>query len=62
MTDASGQVEFTAVDQVAETVTYSAVDVTDGNIPFPTTGIVTSRAGPPTDAATPLHPPRPDSW
>ncbi len=38
VTNASGQVEFTAVDQVAETVTYSAIDVTDGNLPFPTTG------------------------
>ena len=35
VTNASGQVEFNAVDQVAETITYSAVDVTDGNLPFP---------------------------
>ena len=35
LTDASGQVQFNAFDQVAENVTYSAVDVTDGNLPFP---------------------------
>ncbi len=46
VTNASGQVEFTAVDQVAETITYSAVDITDGNLPFPTTGTVDFTGGP----------------
>ena len=46
VTDASGQVQFTAVDQVAESVTYSAVDITDGNVPFPTTGTVAFTGGP----------------
>ena len=41
ITDASGQIEFTAVDSNNETVTYSAVDVTDGNLAFPQTGTVT---------------------
>ena len=40
VTDAAGQIKFIAVDQVAETVTYSATDVTDGNLPFPATGTV----------------------
>jgi Pro-kumamolisin, activation domain/Bacterial Ig-like domain (group 1) len=46
VTNASGQIQFTASDQVAETVTYSAVDVTDGNLPFPSTGTVTFTGGP----------------
>ena len=46
MTNASGQVEFTAVDQVQQSVTYSAVDITDGNVPFPTTGTVDFTGGP----------------
>jgi len=41
VTNASGQIEFTAVDSNNETITYSAVDVTDGNLPFPETGTVT---------------------
>ena len=46
VTDATGQVQFNAVDQMAETITYSAVDVTDGNLPFPTTGTVAFTGGP----------------
>ena len=46
MTNAAGQVQFNAVDQVAETVTYTAVDITDGNVPFPTTGTVVFTGGP----------------
>jgi hypothetical protein len=45
VTNASGEVQFTAVDQMSESVTYSAVDVTDGNIPFPTTGTVAFTGG-----------------
>jgi Pro-kumamolisin, activation domain/Bacterial Ig-like domain (group 1)/Bacterial Ig-like domain (group 3) len=41
VTDSNGMIEFTAVDANNETVTYSAVDVTDGNLPFPQTGTVT---------------------
>lgn len=41
VTDANGQIVFTATDQVAETVTFSAVDVSDGNLPFPGTATVT---------------------
>ncbi|MDD2768979.1 MAG: protease pro-enzyme activation domain-containing protein, partial [Methylococcus sp.] len=40
LTDSNGQIQFTAVDQVAETVTYTATDVTDGNLPVPATGTV----------------------
>lgn len=38
VTDSSGQIVFTALDNHDETVTYSAIDVTDGNLPFPETG------------------------
>jgi hypothetical protein len=41
VTDSNGTIEFTAVDSNDETITYSAVDVTDGNLPFPQTGTVT---------------------
>ncbi len=34
-TDATGKLKFTAVDFTTETVTYTAVDVTDGNLPVP---------------------------
>jgi hypothetical protein len=34
-TDATGKVQFTAVDAKAETVTYTAVDVTDRNLSVP---------------------------
>ena len=35
VTDANGQIAFTATDLVTETVTYTAVDVTDGDLPVP---------------------------
>ena len=41
VTDVNGQIQFGVTDQVAETVTFSAVDVTDGNLPFPNTTTVT---------------------
>src|SRR5207237_9584660 len=34
-TDATGRVQFTAVDNKAEVVTYTALDVSDGNLPVP---------------------------
>lgn len=35
VTDAVGRIEFTATNLVNETVTYTAVDVTDGELPVP---------------------------
>ena len=35
VTDASGQIQFTATNRYDEAVTYTAVDVTDGNLPIP---------------------------
>ncbi len=46
VTNASGMIEFTAVDSNNETIIYSAVDVTDGNVPFPETGTVTFNSAP----------------
>ncbi|MGC1678689.1 MAG: protease pro-enzyme activation domain-containing protein [Candidatus Binataceae bacterium] len=46
VTDSNGTIEFTATDSIDETVTYSAVDVTDGNVPFPQNGTVTFNNSP----------------
>ena len=41
VTDANGEIVFTATDAFEETVTYTAVDVTDGNLPIPGNAVVT---------------------
>jgi hypothetical protein len=41
VTDANGQIQFSATDQVNETVTFTAADVTDNNLPFPGSATVT---------------------
>ncbi|MHB8384114.1 MAG: protease pro-enzyme activation domain-containing protein [Candidatus Binataceae bacterium] len=46
VTNSQGTIEFTATDSIDETVTYSAVDVTDGNVPFPQNGTVTFNNSP----------------
>ncbi|MGE0825074.1 MAG: protease pro-enzyme activation domain-containing protein [Candidatus Binatia bacterium] len=45
VTDANGQIQFTATNLVNETVTYSAVDVTDGDLPVPGSAVVTFSNG-----------------
>jgi hypothetical protein len=40
VTDANGQLQFTATDGVSEVVSYSAVDVTDESLPVPGTATV----------------------
>jgi hypothetical protein len=45
VTDANGQIQFTATDNVSETVTYTAVDVTDGDLPVPGSAIVNFTGG-----------------
>ncbi|MEW6269348.1 MAG: protease pro-enzyme activation domain-containing protein [Thermodesulfobacteriota bacterium] len=47
VTDASGQIQFTATNLVNETVTYTAVDVNDGNLPVPGSAEVTFQDGVP---------------
>jgi hypothetical protein len=46
VTDSNGMIQFDAVDNHDEIVTYTAVDVTDGNLPFPTTAQVTFSSSP----------------
>jgi hypothetical protein len=41
VTDASGQIQFSATDQVNEVVTYTAVDVTDDDLQVPGSAVVT---------------------
>jgi hypothetical protein len=41
ITDSNGQIQFSVTDQVNETVTFSAIDVTDGSLPIPGTAAVT---------------------
>ncbi len=41
VTDVTGQIQFTATDDVNESVTYTAVDATDGDLPVPGPGTVT---------------------
>lgn len=45
VTGANGQISFTATDVNTETVTYTAVDVTDGNLPVPGSAVVTFQNG-----------------
>ncbi len=57
VTDASGQATFTATDQVNETVTYTAIDVSDGSLPVPGTAQVTFGGGSGSACAATLTPP-----
>jgi len=41
VTDANGQIAFTATDRFEEAVTYTATDVTDGNLAVPGSALVT---------------------
>jgi hypothetical protein len=41
VTDANGQIQFSATDQVNEAVTFTAIDVTDNSLPIPGSGAVT---------------------
>ncbi|MFZ0658421.1 MAG: protease pro-enzyme activation domain-containing protein [Candidatus Binataceae bacterium] len=59
VTNSNGVIKFTATDQNDETVTYSAVDVTDGNIPFPQTGQVSFNDSPASGCATATPPAAP---
>ncbi len=46
-TDADGEITFTATNLFSETVTYTAIDVTDGNLPIPGSAMVTFTNGSP---------------
>ena len=45
VTDSNGQIVFTATNLVNEVVTYTAVDVSDGNLPIPGSTVVTFTNG-----------------
>jgi hypothetical protein len=45
VTDAGGQIQFTATDGVNEVVTYTAVDASDGDLPVPGSAQVTFNNG-----------------
>ena len=45
VTDSNGEIQFTATNLVNETVTYTAVDVSDGNLPIPGSAQVTFTNG-----------------
>lgn len=59
VTDSSGEIQFTATDTNNETVIYSGVDVTDGNLPVPGSASVTfsSAVAPGCAQGTPTAPP-----
>jgi Pro-kumamolisin, activation domain/Bacterial Ig-like domain (group 1)/Bacterial Ig-like domain (group 3)/Cep192 domain 4 len=46
VTDSNGQVQFAVTDLVTETVTYTATDVSDGNLPVPGSAAVDFTNGP----------------
>ena len=46
VTNSNGQIQFTATNTNDETVTFSAVDVTDNNLPFPQTRTVSFNNSP----------------
>ncbi len=57
VTDANGQIAFTATDTVNETVTYTAVDETDGDLPVPGNAQVVFQNGPNNSCVATLTPP-----
>jgi kumamolisin len=57
VTDAAGQIQFTATNTTNETVTYTAVDVTDGELPVPGSAEVTFTNGTGTACGNTLLPP-----
>ena len=59
VTDSNGEIVFTAADGIEETVTYTAVDNSDGDLPIPGSAVVTfsgSAAGSCAGQATPAGP------
>jgi len=56
VTDANGEIVFTATDGIEETVTYTAVDNTDGDLPVPGSAVVTFGGSAVGACATPALP------
>jgi hypothetical protein len=57
VSDSNGMVVLTATDQFAETVTYSGVDVTDGNLPIPGPNPSVTFSGMASNTCAPSSPP-----
>jgi hypothetical protein len=55
VTDSGGNIQFKATDLTSETVTYTAVDVTDGNLPVPGSASV-DFSGDPSNCSQPMPP------
>ena len=60
VTDANGEIVFTATDGIEETVTYTAVDNTDGDLPIPGSAEVTFSGSVAGSCAVPATPVGPD--
>lgn len=52
VTDSNGQIQFTATDDQNETITYTALDIADGDLPVPGSGVVTYSAAGASDCIT----------
>ena len=59
VTDANGNIQFFGTDLVTETVTYNAVDVTDGNLAIPNSPSVTFTGSPSNSCGSGLPPSAP---
>src|SRR5580704_13490805 len=59
VTDASGNIQFFATDLLTETVTYNAVDVTDGNLAIPNSPSVTFTGSPSNNCGSGIPPSAP---
>ncbi len=59
VTDASGNIQFFATDVASETVTFTAVDVTDGNLPVPGSASTNFTGSPSNTCGTGLPPAAP---
>lgn len=57
VTDVNGQIAFVATNRVNEVVTYTAIDVTDGNLPVPGSAVVTWANGNNTSCGSTAVPP-----
>jgi len=59
VTDVNGDIQFLATDVVSEAVTYTAVDVTDGNLPVPGSASTTFTGSPSNACGSGLPPAAP---
>src|SRR5262249_7200407 len=58
VTDSSGEIKFNATNVVGESVTYTATDVTDGELPIPGSATVSFTSGPAFSCGTGMEAPQ----